>query len=660
MRKIRKLLVANRGEIAVRIIRSAKTLGIATVAVYADDDFDSLAAQMADEAYALPGGTATATYLNREAILEIALRAKVDAVHPGYGFLSEDADFATAVTAAKIIWLGPSPTAIAALGDKISARSIAKSQEVPVIPGETLSGQKKTAKEQTLRVGSEGGYPILVKRADSGGGRGITRLDSPAEVRRYFADLPRGATIENSFVEKMVQRARHVETQCVRDQHGNFAVVSTRDCSVQRRNQKVIEEAPAPHLPPHLCEKLCAWSETLFSAVDYVGVGTCEFLVETDHADSNQCDQTDAGGTPDTRENANPNDSGTASGRPRAYFLEVNPRLQVEHTVSEEITGIDLVSTQIRIAEGTAIDPVPPARGHAIEVRITSENPADNLMPATGQITTLTLPGGPGVRLDTFLRTGEKIGANFDSLIAKLIVSGPNRATAISRLLGALDEIIVEGLPTCVPLLKQMLTDADFYGPDRPEYEVGRALLLRDDIGVYTTWLEDTDQLGKITKERQSAQLEQPNSASETANLTEFVVEVGGKRVVLRIPASLWEQLGGEKNPKNQGFIAQTTNSIFNQNGKLQTLLGRFKHTNPSAGGSDEPNIVAPIQGTIVRIPVCAGETVKEGDLVAVMESMKMEKPLYATIAGKISKINLNTGDSVSIGQTIVEILPAS
>ncbi len=419
------VLVANRGEIAVRVIRTLREMGLDSVAVYAEADRDTLACELATSAYSLGGKSAAETYLNPEAILEAAAKSGARAIHPGYGFLSENADFASRVAESGLVWIGPSAEAIEALGDKIRARELADSCQVPTITGRSLEG---SSVEDALELAQSIGYPVLIKRADGGGGRGITRMNSDSDIRDFYTNLIDPSTLTLCFMEKFISHGRHVETQCARDSFGTFAVVSTRDCSVQRRNQKVVEEAPAPFISEELHAALEEYSRALFDAVQYVGVGTCEFLVE----DGN------------------------------AYFLEVNPRLQVEHTVSEEVTGIDLVREQIRIAQGLPLSEIPSTRGHAIEVRVTSEDPAQELMPATGRLSAIQWPGGPGVRVDSFIRPGEEIGTDFDSLIAKITVHAPTRIQAIIRLQRALEEFRVEGLPTSAPLLAHILATPEF------------------------------------------------------------------------------------------------------------------------------------------------------------------------------------------------------
>ena len=632
-RPIRKILIANRGEIAVRVIRTARSMGIGTAAVYSDQDMHSAACDLADEAYALGGTAAAATYLSTQALIDAARRAEADAIHPGYGFLSEDAAFAAAVREAGITWLGPSAEAIRALGDKISAREIATSVNVPVIPGEELTADVASAEAQILTIGATHGYPVLVKRADAGGGRGITRFDSDDHVRRFLAELPTADALRGCFVEKMVTFARHVETQCMRDAHGNFAVVTTRDCSVQRRNQKVVEEAPAPHLSAEVEAVLTQSSRALFEAVDYVGVGTCEYLV--------------------TREG-------------RVYFLEVNPRLQVEHTVSEEVTGLDLVREQIRIARGETLAEVPPVRGHSFEVRITSENPADDLMPATGTLTQINWPGGPGVRIDSFIRPGDAIGSDYDSLIAKLIVTAPTRSQALSRLVGAIAEFTVEGLPTCAPLLTHILTHSDFCGPDSPSAGLDEAAAARfaaawprqaGEFAVYTKWMEDLGLLTQVKESLLGAQT--ASSASSTASpsvasatpsaptaMDTFVIEIDGKRAKLRLPAEMLARTASA--PAGTGTAPM----------RAQALRGRGKSRGAGAAGpgAQGPSIHAPIQATVVRVVAEVGQELAEGDLVVVLESMKMEKPIHAHAAGTVKTVHVAAADTVKAGDLLVTI----
>ena len=588
------VLVANRGEIAVRVIRTLRELGLESIAVYAEADRDTLACELATSAYSLGGRSAAETYLNPEAILEAAKKSGARAIHPGYGFLSENADFAARVQEAGLIWIGPSPEAIDALGDKIRARALADSCNVPTIAGKSLEG---TEAEDAIALANDIGYPVLIKRADGGGGRGITRFNSDSELREFYTNLADPQTLSLCFMEKFIARGRHVETQCARDSFGAFAVVSTRDCSVQRRNQKVVEEAPAPFISEELHSRLERFSHALFDAVNYVGVGTCEFLVEDGHA----------------------------------YFLEVNPRLQVEHTVSEEVTGLDLVAEQLRIAHGLPLSIIPPVRGHAIEVRVTSEDPANELMPATGRLGAIQWPGGPGVRIDSFIRPGEEIGTDFDSLIAKITVHAPTRIQAIIRLQRALDELSVEGLPTSAPLLSHILATPQFRSEEG------------DALGVYTQWLEREGILTEVA-ESVRAQGTSPAEASEEgreecAVMRSFVIEVDGKRVALKLPSDLLgatsAEGAGRPRPRQplRRALRQRANSV-----------------------DEGPNVTSPIQATVIRVAVEEGQEVEEGELVAVIESMKMEKTLTAGCSGTIAKIHVAAGDTVKAGDVLVSI----
>ena len=588
------VLVANRGEIAVRVIRTLRELGLESIAVYAEADRDTLACELATSAYSLGGRSAAETYLNPEAILEVAKKSGARAIHPGYGFLSENADFAARVQEAGLIWIGPSPEAIDALGDKIRARALADSCNVPTIAGKSLEG---TEAEDAIALANDIGYPVLIKRADGGGGRGITRFNSDSELREFYTNLADPQTLSLCFMEKFIACGRHVETQCARDSFGTFAVVSTRDCSVQRRNQKVVEEAPAPFISEELHSRLERFSHALFDAVNYVGVGTCEFLVEDGHA----------------------------------YFLEVNPRLQVEHTVSEEVTGLDLVAEQLRIAHGLPLSIIPPVRGHAIEVRVTSEDPANELMPATGRLGAIQWPGGPGVRIDSFIRPGEEIGTDFDSLIAKITVHAPTRIQAIIRLQRALDELSVEGLPTSAPLLSHILATPQFRSEEG------------DALGVYTQWLEREGILTEVA-ESVRAQGTSPAEASEEgreecAVMRSFVIEVDGKRVALKLPSDLLSATSaegaGRPRPRQplRRALRQRANSV-----------------------DEGPNVTSPIQATVIRVAVEEGQEVEEGELVAVIESMKMEKTLTAGCNGTIAKIHVAAGDTVKAGDVLVSI----
>ncbi|MDO5729505.1 MAG: biotin carboxylase N-terminal domain-containing protein [Actinomycetaceae bacterium] len=598
IREITRILVANRGEVAVRVIRSAREMGIETVAVYAEQDVQTLACDLADQAYSLGSTLAKDTYLNAEAIIAVAKRAKADAIHPGYGFLAENAEFAEAVEAAGIRWIGPSARSIESLGDKIRARQIAEANGVGTIPG--ISSGISDA-QQVHDFANHHGFPILIKKADSGGGMGITRLDAAGDIDRFFTDHADEETLRGSFVEKLVEYARHVETQCMRDKAGHFAVVSTRDCSVQRRNQKVIEEAPAPHLPEETVATINRWSEALFNAVDYVGVGTCEFLIGSD-------------------------------GNP--YFLEVNPRLQVEHTVSEEVAGIDLVREQIRITRGDDLPQLPQLRGHSIEARLTSENPADDLMPNTGRITRITWPGGLGVRVDSFIREGDSIGADFDSLIAKIIVRAPDRQRALARLHRALWEFSVDGLPTSAPLIEHIIRHPDFVGPDAVDAPADAA------FAVYTKWMEDTNVL-KDVKARMERAGEVVQPTQEPESIVTYIVELAGKRMHLKLPEGLLA---------SAQEAAQAVADL-----PRQRLRGARKRKKAEAEieGSDA---IAPIQATVVRIAIEPHAKVAEGDLLVVLESMKMEKYIYASCNGTVEHIHVGPGKTVKAGDLLISI----
>lgn len=630
VRPIRSLLIANRGEIAVRVLRTARDLGISPIAVYADPDIHTLVCDLADEAYSLRGETAAETYMNPDAILAAAKRSGADAIHPGYGFLAENPDFAQMVVDRGLRWVGPSPQAIRALGDKIQARQLAEANGVGTIAGisHPISGA-----QEVQDFARAHGYPIVLKKSDSGGGRGIIRLDSDDAAQRHFADLPKDSDFSTTFVEKLMERTRHVETQCMRDAYGNFQVVTTRDCSVQRRNQKVIEEAPAPHLSEHTVRTLEEWSQQLFAAVDYIGVGTCEFLVDQEG---------------------------------QAYFLEVNPRLQVEHTVSEEVAGIDLVEQQLRIANGLEITAPQPERGHSIEVRITSEDPADDLMPATGTITKITYPAGPGIRVDSFVREGDVIGAGFDSLIAKLIITGTDRAHALARARRALTEFSVDGLPTSAPLIRHLLDHPDFVGPDRKIAGFpapvargrggapGKRALIDSDpqeFAVTTKWME-TEGILDAVKEKLGASSTPLAAPSEVQT---FIIEVAGRRMEMKLPAALVNtaQAAAQATGRAAQATAQAAMELPKQ--RLRKRRGRAEQGTTAAGNADA---LSPIQATVVRVVVEPKAKVSEGDLLVVLESMKMEKYIYAQVNGLVEHIHVGAGQGVKSGDLLISITP--
>ncbi|MEY4742998.1 MAG: hypothetical protein RIR34_337 [Actinomycetota bacterium] len=584
-KKITKVLVANRGEIAVRIIRAAKDSGIGSVAVYADQDRDALHAKMADEAYALNGKTSAETYLVIEKILAVAAESGADAVHPGYGFLAENADFARAVIAAGLIWIGPSPKAIELLGDKVSARHVAEKVGAPLAAG-TLNPVKDAA--EVLDFVAQHGVPVAIKAAYGGGGRGIKVAYNKDEVAELFESATREAIAAfgrgECFVEKYLEKPRHVETQCLADAYGNVVVVSTRDCSLQRRHQKLVEEAPAPFLTEDQNKRLYEASKAILKEVGYQGAGTCEFLVAQD---------------------------GTIS------FLEVNTRLQVEHPVSEEVTGLDLVREQFRLAEGGKLeygDPI--VKGHSFEFRINGEDAGRNFMPAPGPVKLFKAPSGPGVRVDAGVETGDEISGSFDSMVAKLIVTGSTREEALARSRRALAEMQVEGLPTVLPFHRKIVNEPAFIGAD------GK-------FGVYTRWIE-TEWNNDIP-----AHVADGAEGNEPAERNSVVVEVGGKRVEVSLPASL--------------FSGAAVSA-----GSAPAAAKRKKTGGVAAGGNGNA-IKAPMQSTVVKIAVEVGQEVAEGELVVVLEAMKMEQPLNSQKAGKVKSIGAAVGETVPAGTVLIE-----
>lgn len=581
MRSISKVLVANRGEIAVRVIRAAKDSGITSVAVYADQDRDARHARLADEAYALDGATSADTYLVIDKILSIARRAGVDAIHPGYGFLAENADFAEAVITAGITWIGPSPDAIRRLGDKVSARHVAEKVGAPLAPG-TLN--PVTSADDVLDFVDEHGLPVAIKAAFGGGGRGLKVARERSEVAELFESATREAVAAfgrgECFVEKYLDKPRHVETQCLADSTGKVVVISTRDCSLQRRHQKLVEEAPAPFLSETQVSQLYEASKAILREVGYVGAGTCEFLVAAD---------------------------GTIS------FLEVNTRLQVEHPVSEEVTGIDLVREQFRLAEGGTLDYDDPAPvGHSFEFRINGEDPGMNFMPAPGPIHQLRFPGGPGIRVDSGVTTGDEISGAFDSLLAKLIVTGATRDEALVRARRALDEFEVTGLPTVLPFHRKIVRDPAFAG---------------DHFGVYTRWIE-TEFENDL--EPWSGSLADATPIAPRQNV---VVEVDGKRVEVSLPSRL---LGTDA-------AASAPPPRRHAGGSVNTVTG--------------DSVKAPMQATIIKVAVAEGDKVVKGDLICVLEAMKMEQPLAAHKDGVIANVNAPVGATVSSGHLLLNIV---
>lgn len=583
---VSKILIANRGEIAVRVIRAARDEGLQTVAVYADPDRDAQHVKLADEAYALGGATAAQSYLVMDKLIEIAIRSGADAVHPGYGFLSENAQFAQKCIDAGLTWIGPSPESITQLGDKVAARHIAQKVGAPLVPG--TKDPVKSA-DEVVAFADEHGLPIAVKAAFGGGGRGIKVARDRESIVEMYESAVREATAAfgrgECFIERFLDSPRHVETQCLADAHGNVVVVSTRDCSLQRRNQKLVEEAPAPYLSDEQNERLYEASRAILREAGYQGAGTCEFLVGTD---------------------------GTIS------FLEVNTRLQVEHPVSEEISGLDLVREQFRIARGEKIEEKDPVlRGHSFEFRINGEDAGRSFMPAPGTIEKMTVPTGPGVRWDSGFVAGDVIGGNFDSMLAKLIVTGADREQALQRARRALAELTIEGMPTVIPFHRVVLDDPAFAPAEGGEFK------------VHTRWIET--EFNNTIPMYSGA----PGSVdSDEDERTTVVVEVNGKRMEVSLP-----DLGGGAKPAAKP--ASKTR-------KSRSARGAAK------GSGDE--LTSPMQGTIVKVAASDGDTVAEGDLILVLEAMKMEQPITAHKAGKVSGLSAKAGDTVTSGAVLATI----
>ena len=587
MPRITKVLIANRGEIAVRVVRAAKDSGIASVAVYADQDRDAMHVRLADEAFALDGTTSAETYLVIDKLLSIARRSGADAVHPGYGFLAENADFARAVIGAGLTWIGPSADAIERLGDKVSARHVAEKVGAPLAPG-TLNPVADAS--EVLDFVDIHGLPVAIKAAFGGGGRGLKVARTRDEVPELFESATREAIAAfgrgECFVEKYLDQPRHVETQCLADAYGNVVVVSTRDCSLQRRHQKLVEEAPAPFLTQEQTDQLYSASKAILKEVGYQGAGTCEFLIGKD---------------------------GTVS------FLEVNTRLQVEHPVSEEVTGIDLVREQFRLAEGGELDYADPvATGHSFEFRINGEDAGRGFIPSPGPVHVFKAPGGPGVRVDSGIQAGDVISGSFDSMLAKLIVTGANREEALERSRRALDEFEVAGLPTVLPFHRAIVRDPAFAPQDGEPFS------------IYTRWIE-TDWQGDIAP--WSGEL---GDAATAERRNSVVVEVEGKRIEVSLPARLLT--GG----------ADTSASA-----PAPRRRGGAHAVDTATGDS----VTAPMQATVVKLAVSDGDEVVKGDLVLVLEAMKMEQPLTAHKDGTVAGINAAVGETVSSGHLLLNIV---
>lgn len=597
---VNKLLVANRGEIALRVIRTAHEMGIATVAIYAEQDRDAQYVQMADEAYLLHGDSYR-SYMDEDLIIDVLRRSGADAVHPGYGYLSEIASFADKVMKAGATWIGPSPTALTDLGDKITARRVAKRAHVPPVPGisEPVSNMR-----ELLTFAQINGYPVMMKRTDGGGGKGITLIHNDDELRSFYMnhDALEGGDLDEYFVEVFIDKARHVETQSGRDSHGNFTVYSTRDCTVQRRNQKLIEEAPAPFLTDDEREQLERYSRNLFSAVDYIGLGTCEFMVTEQH---------------------------------KVYFLEVNPRLQVEHTVSEQVCGLDLVREQINIARGGELAKAPQNHGHAFELRITSEDPEKNLTPSGGTLTRLDWPSGPGIRIDSGVKIGDVVSPKFDSMMGKLVVTAQDRPTAVARVRRALKEFNLEGVPTPKSLFETVFNDEEFTAEGHP-------------YSVYTKWLE-RKYLNRKPNAAGSGQPASMSNSDEQVKKQEtdsFVIEVDDKRVKLTVPRDIVNNFTGSA--RARGVRRPTQPLRGSSSGVVQE---RTKANDGKSGVIDSP-----MQAIVTRVNVAEGQEVSKGDLLAVLESMKMENYVYAPVNGTVHKILVGPSDSVDAGTTLMNI----
>ncbi|KTR03379.1 acetyl/propionyl/methylcrotonyl-CoA carboxylase subunit alpha [Curtobacterium luteum] len=591
MPRISKVLIANRGEIAVRIIRAARDAGKASVAVYADQDRDALHARLADEAYALNGTTSAETYLVIDKIISVARRSGADAVHPGYGFLAENADFARAVIDAGLTWIGPSPESIERLGDKVSARHVAEKVGAPLAPG-TIEPVQDVS--EVFDFVDQVGLPVAIKAAFGGGGRGLKVVRDRSSVEELFESATREAIAAfgrgECFVEKYLDKPRHVETQCLADQHGNVVIVSTRDCSLQRRHQKLVEEAPAPYLTDDQQERLYESSKAILREVGYVGAGTCEFLIGAD---------------------------GTVS------FLEVNTRLQVEHCVSEEVTGIDLVREQFRIAEGGVLDYEDPApKGHSFEFRINGEDAGRNFFPAPGPVHAFNAPSGPGVRVDSGVVSGDVVSGSFDSMLAKLIVTGATRAEALERSRRALAEFEVTGLPTVLPFHRAVVSDPAFATDDETPFSIYTQWIESDFVNDIPAWSGATEELPAPT----------PRDT--------VVVEVQGKRIEVTMPSIVGGGAAGAAGRRPAGPSAPPKRRSSGVRGGL------------ASSGS----VTSPMQATVVKVAVAEGDTVVKGDLLVVLEAMKMEQPVQASRDGVVKSLNAPVGQTISSGHVLLEL----
>ena len=594
-----KILIANRGEIAVRVIRAARDEGLATVAVYAEPDRDAEHVREADESYALGGSSAAESYLASEKILEGARALGADAIHPGYGFLSESEEFAQQVLDADLVWIGPPPSVIRTLGDKVSARQVAQKVGAPLVPG---TEQPVEDVAEVKRFAEEYGLPIAIKAAYGGGGRGIKVVRRHEDIAELYESAVREATAAfgrgECFVERYLDAPRHVETQCLADAHGDVVVVSTRDCSLQRRNQKLVEEAPAPFLTSEQEEQLYRASKAILRESGYVGAGTCEFLVGRD---------------------------GTIS------FLEVNTRLQVEHPVSEEVTGIDLVREQFRIARGEPLgygDPV--VRGHSLEFRINCEDPGRQFMPSPGTLEVFSPPLGPGVRVDAGVRAGEMISGAFDSMLAKLIVTGASRAQALQRARRALEDMRIEGIPTVLPFHRLVIADPAF----APELAAGRGTLeenTQPGLAVHTRWIE-TEFENTISPVVPAIAEDAAAAATDDA----VVAELHGRKVQVDLPPALSGAITASQRPNSS---SGTPSPAGDQ------------------GSEEQEAVLSPMQGTVVAVPVRDGTRVAAGETIVVLEAMKMEQPVIAHRAGAVEGLAAAPGETLRAGQLLARIV---
>lgn len=591
--KISKVLVANRGEIAVRVIRAAKDAGLGSVAIYAEPDADAPHVHLADEAFGIGGNTAAESYLDFGKILEAAEKSGANAIHPGYGFLSENADFAQAVIDAGLIWIGPSPQSIRDLGDKVTARHIAARAQAPLVPG--TPDPVKDA-DEVVAFAKEHGLPIAIKAAFGGGGRGMKVARTLEEVPELFESATREAVAAfgrgECFVERYLDKPRHVEAQVIADTHGNVVVAGTRDCSLQRRFQKLVEEAPAPFLTDAQRKEIHESAKRICKEAGYYGAGTVEYLVGQDGLIS---------------------------------FLEVNTRLQVEHPVTEETAGVDLVLEQFKIANGEALqfteDPEP--RGHSIEFRINGEDAGRNFLPAPGPVKVYDTPTGPGVRLDSGVQAGSVIGGQFDSMLAKLIVTGRDRNEALARSRRALAEFNVEGLATVIPFHRAVVSDPAFIGDE-------------DGFTVHTRWIETewNNTVEPFTADGEAAE------EDEALPRQKLVVEVGGRRLEVSLPGDI--SLGGGGGGSANGVVK-----------KKPKARKRGGHGGGAATGD---SVTAPMQGTVVKVAVEEGQEVEAGELIVVLEAMKMENPVTAHKAGTITGLSVEAGAAITQGTVIAEI----